>query len=155
MPNISQQKDFLDAVIAAVKGAIGTASSASVKVADAQILFSKHSLGRAAGTTRPCCIIAPINETFGTGTNLAYDVNYSVRITLVQAGNQSLTADADQLLYWRQLLMDLFADKRLTGFSASHLCKVEPQAIFGAAAFANNEDESSIIVRAAVRRTNK
>ena len=35
MPNISQQKDFLDAVIAAVKAAIGTSSSASVKVADA------------------------------------------------------------------------------------------------------------------------
>jgi hypothetical protein len=155
VPNVSQQKDFLDALIAAIKGAIGTSSSASSKIADAQIVFSKHPLRRPAGTTLPCCIVAPVQETFGAGTNLAYDVNYGARVVLVMVGNQDLTTGADTLLYWRMLLMDLFADKRLSGFTASHLCKVEPGPVFGGAAFTANEDESSIIVRAAVRRTNK
>lgn len=155
MPNASSQKDFIDAVVTAIQGAIGTSSGATHTIADAQIVFAKHPAARGHENTYPACIVSPVAETFGPGTNASYDPRYGVRVTLAQSSNGDLTANADRLLYWRQVLMDLFADKRLSGYSAAHLVMVEPGAVLSDAAFAANVDVSVFIVRAMVRRTNK
>ena len=154
MPNAAQQTDFLDALVTAIEGSIGTSSSATHKIADASILWVKHAQAR-ADIARPCCLVVPIQEATDRGTNLSRDIGYRARIVLVQAGNLNLTADADRMLYWRERLLDLFSDRRLSGFDAASNLRVETGPVFTPAAFAANEDESSIIVRADVRRPNK
>lgn len=154
MPNLSEQKDFWDAVVAAIKGSIGTSSSASTKIADASIVWSKH-LSKREIAALPGIAVAPVTESLVSATNQSYDIGYAVSVAIVQAGDQNLTTNADRLAYWRQLLFDLFHDKRLAGASFVHLTKVEPRAIFDAQAFANNEDVSLFVVRATSRRNNR
>lgn len=153
MPNASQWIDYLDALVAAIKGSIGTSSSATHKIADASILWVKHAQAREGSL--PLCLVVPMQETLGAGTNLSRDVSYRARIVLVQAGNLRQTTDADRMLYWRERLLDLFSDRRLSGFDAASIIRVETGPVFSPAAYSANEDESSIIVRAEVRRPNK
>jgi hypothetical protein len=155
MPNESSQKDFIDAVVAAIKGAIGTSSAITNKIVDAQIVFAKHPAARGHDATYPACIVSPVPETFGPGTNASYDARYGVRVTLAQSSNGDLTANTDRLLYWREVLMDLFADRRLSGYTDAYLVRVEPGAVLSDATFLANVDASSFIVRAYTRRTNK
>lgn len=155
MPNLSSQQNYYDALVTQIKGAIGTSSAASSKITDAQIVYAKHPLARSHEAALPACVVSPVPETMGRGTNASYDVNYSARVTLIQSSNGDLTANSDRLLYWRQVLLDLFADRRLTGYSAASILTIEPGSPFSPAAWRDNVDVSSFVVRAAVRRTNR
>lgn len=154
MPNESQQLDFLDAIVAAIKGAIGTNSSAEYKVSDNHILLVKHAMQRVT-IEDGSVIVAPLQETIVSPTNASYDVGYGCLVAMKQNGDQDLTANMDRVLYWRQVLMDLFHERRLSGFAAAHLLKVEPRAVFDPGAWSANQDASLIVVRGLVRRQNR
>lgn len=153
LPWLSQQMQFLEAIVAAVSSSIGPASDASYRLPQTSIYWRKHAQVRE--TARPCCLVVPMQEATGAGTNLSRDVSYRARVILLQSGNLALAADIDRMLYWRERLLDLFSDRRLSGFDAASIIRVETGPVFSPAAFAANEDESSIIVRAEVRRPNK
>lgn len=154
MPNDSQQKDFLDAMLVAIKGAIGTSSSAEHKISDNHIVLAKHAMQRAT-VEDGSVIIAPLQETIVSPTNASYDIGYGCLIALKQNGDQELSTNMDRILYWRQVLIDLFHERRLSGFSAAHLLKCEPRAVFDPGAWAANQDASLVVVRALVRRQNR
>lgn len=154
MPNAAQQKDFLDAMLTAIKGAIGTHSTATHKIADSHIVLAKHALQRAV-VEDGSVVIAPLQETIFSPTNASYDIGYGCTIAIKQNGDQEIDANMDKILYWRQVLIDLFHERRLTGFSAAHLLKVEPRAVFDPGAWSANQDASLIVVRALVRRKNR
>ena len=154
MPNAAQQKDFLDAILTAIKGAIGTHSTATHKIADSHIVLAKHALQRAT-VEDGSVIVAPLQETMTTPTNASYDIGYGVTIAIKQNGDQEIDANMDRILYWRQVLVDLFQARRLSGFTAAHLLLVEPRAVFDPGAWSANQDASLLVVRALVRRQNR
>lgn len=146
--------DFLDAVVARIKATIGTASTATHKLSDNNIVLARHALDRAVHADGSC-IVTPVQETIASPTNVSYDIGYSCLVTVKQNGNQEISSNMDKLLYWRQMLIDLFHERRLSGASFVHLCKVEPRAVFDPGAWSANQDATLILVRGLTRRTNR
>lgn len=105
------------------------------------------------GVTHPAVFYFPATDTVLDATNASDDYGVGVAITLTQASNRSLTSNEDRLHLWRESVMQAFHNKRLSGVSQVYICKIEPRAIHLPAAFAQQYDATSFIVRAYARVT--
>jgi hypothetical protein len=92
-------------------------------------------------------------ESVPSWTNATDDTGWPVQVTLVKASNGSLTLD-DEILQWRESIVNHFIHQRLAGISTSLNCEVEYMAVVDETMFeAENLDISSLILRFLTRRT--
>lgn len=101
----------------------------------------------------PGVLITPLEEVLPTagGTNARNDIGYGVRVSLVQAGNQSPTANLDRLLSWREQIVRAFHARRLAGVAASVVCRIEPGPVVEPAAAERQYDVSALVIRCFTR----
>ncbi len=97
----------------------------------------------------PGVLLTPIGELLPRegGTNASNEIGYGIRITLVQAGNQSLAANLDRLLLWREAIVRAFHLRRLANVAESVLCRIEPGAVVESLAADRQYDVSVLVVR--------
>lgn len=152
MPNASITQDILDAVDTALKAKLGTSSSATNKIADAN--FYKRKLPWDVGVSLPGLFMTPVPELEKPATNKSDDVGYGIQITIVQASNRDLTANADRLYYWREEAMDTFRSKRLAGAGDAniHLVDIETRPVIDPASFARQIDATAFVLRLWTRK---
>ena len=101
----------------------------------------------------PGVLITPVEEILPAdgGTNARNDIGYGVRITLVQAGNQSPDTNLDRLLRWREQVVRAFQAKRLAGVTPSIVCRIEPGLVFEPIAADRQYDVSALVIRCFTR----
>lgn len=72
------------------------------------------------GTSVPAIIITPgLNENEEGGTNASDDISYPVMIAVVDRKDEHDTANTSIYLYWREVIRQLFNNKRLPGVPTS------------------------------------
>ncbi|MFQ5495929.1 MAG: hypothetical protein ACE5EX_11175 [Phycisphaerae bacterium] len=144
---------ILDAIDTALQAKLGTGSGATHEIATAN--FYKRKLPWDVGVNLPGLFMTPVPEIEGKSTNASDDVGYGVQITIVQASNRDLTANADRLYYWREEAMDKFRSKRLAGSGDAniHLVEIETRPVIDPASFARQIDATAFVLRCWTRKT--
>ena len=154
MPVASITQTILDAIDTALIAKLGTGSGATHEILTAN--FYKRKLPWDVGVNLPGLFMAPVPELEDKdkGTNASDDVGYGVQITIVQASNRDLEANADRLYYWREEAMDTFRSKRLagTGDANIHLVDIETRPVIDPASFARQIDATAFVLRCWTRK---
>lgn len=143
---------ILDAIDTALQAKIGVGSGATHTIALAN--FYKRKLPWDVGVNLPGLFMTPVPELAGTSTNTSDDVGYGIQITIVQASNRDLEANADRLYYWREEAMDAFRSKRLAGSGDAniHLVDIETRPVIDPASFARQIDATAFVLRLWTRK---
>ena len=72
------------------------------------------------GCALPCIVILPgLNENEEGGTNASDDISYPVMIAVMDRKDDQETANTSTYLYWREVVRQLFNNKRLPGVPTS------------------------------------
>lgn len=114
-------------------------------VADTQIVWQKHPLNM-AGITEGV-FVSPVSETIAPATNRKDEIGYGVQVTMVQASNQDLTANANRFLLWREQIRQAFHERPLSGVDTVYRCRIEPASVFWPEGFRNQFDIGALVVR--------
>ncbi len=150
MANASVTLTVLEAVQTAIVASIGTASGATHTIADANIVDKKVPWSE-DDTKLPGVLLTPVPEVEQNATNASDDIAYGVQVTIAQISNRDTEANADRIYYWRERLMGLFRNKRVTGVTGSWKCTIEPKPVIDLPSFANLYDATAFVVRVWVR----
>lgn len=88
----------------------------------------------------PCVLVSPYGteDMSSGGTNLEDDYGYPVVVSIVAATSGDMIAHQDKYLYWRELCMKAFHNKRLSGVTDAWRCVVRPGSIADFATFASS-----------------
>lgn len=150
MSNSTTQK-ILDAMVAGIKSAIGTSSSATYKIADANIVDEKLPWIE-NDSMLPGVILTPVPELEKNATNASDDIGYGVQVTVAQSSNRDLSTNRDRIYWLREKIAGLYRNRRLAVSGVgTYICSIEPKPVIDVAAFVNLFDATAFVVRVWVR----
>lgn len=147
----SDTQTILEAMQTVIVAGVGTGSGATHEITSAKIVIAKLPWVENDGNL-PGIILTPVPEQEKPATNASDDIGYGVQVTIAQTSNRDLTANADRAYYWRETIMGLFRQKRLSGVSNSYIATIEPKPVIDPTAFSNLFDATAFVVRVWTRK---
>lgn len=105
------------------------------------------------GVTFPACLLNFTPERLKDGTNVGDDIGHGIKVTFAVATNRALTtADEDKVIWWRQVAIEEFNNRRLVGMTEV-FCKVEIGEVWDPTANVAMFAATSFVIRAEKRYT--
>lgn len=140
---------ILNDILAAVETAIEGASLSGVASGDVDVVKLPYHAPESTLSTG--CWISPGAIQATNATNVRDDIVYTVWVTPWQKSNKDVTTNQDRLQLWRQQILRLFHNKRLSSVASSVICKVEPGEVFPYGAFHAGYDSAPIAIKVTSR----